>query len=56
MNPLAIALQGLGFEVPQIALQGFAVVAEVPQIGRWQPARRKTVQVNEDEELLLLLM
>ena len=53
MNPLAIALQGLGFEVAQIALQGFVAVTEPPIV----VARRKhPVQVNEDDELILLLM
>ena len=56
MNPLAIALQGLGFGVEQVALQGFAVAIDTPQIGRWQPSKRKAVQVNEDDELFLLLM
>ena len=53
MNPLAIALQGLGFEVQQIALQGFAVVTEQPIV---VARRKRPVQVSEDDELLLLLM
>ena len=53
MNPLAIALQGMGFEVAQIALQGFVAVTEQPIV---VARRKRAVQVNEDDELILLLM
>lgn len=68
LNPLAIALQGIGFEPIVLALQGFAdVVAEVTgeDYYRQQSTRRKkkvkkpeNIQVDyayESEAILLLL-
>lgn len=67
MNPLAIAIQGLGFGLAQIALQGLLlfVAQEVVKYdpGSLGPARRKSrrmqpdwapiVPLEEDEALLL---
>lgn len=69
MNPLAIAVQGLGYGAALVAAQGLLayVVQEVQnfeQSGGDSPARRKTrraapnwlpaVPVEEDEALLLI--
>jgi hypothetical protein len=67
LSPLAIAVQGIGFNPLLIALNGFADAGEAANVlpGYWEnmsirPKKKapeqKPAQVDENEELALLLL
>jgi hypothetical protein len=62
LNPLAVAVQGIGFSVQHVALQGLweadVIVAEVPAtggmgLGRIRGRRRKRIFPELPDELIL---
>ena len=59
MNPRAIALQGIGFGVAMVALQGFAVVALDEHANYYgageEPSQRRGFIARQNHTLLHLL-